>query len=228
MTAGIALKNLESANSSSSLKKLRIINCNFSTDALTSILNTTLSLEEFEMSSTITEVDIPRDNAPDSMEKWLACLTSAQHTLKKLVLEDNNVTFRPQAHVQLAPPLLFGEYICLKHLEIYYDYILGDGYQDHFLPNIFPPNLEVLKFLRRGWHSYPVNNWERLVKILGDRKYLLKLQKIVLKSGSSGPLKLASDLKAACKVRRVELLTDDIHLKPYFADNFYGEGGHFP
>lgn len=237
MYLGVPFTNLATHMSSSPLQKLRIINCDIDPRALASIINTASSIKEVEMWTTMTTVHQPRENAPFVIQDWATAMHSARHTLKKLVLEDIDINPHPADRRDYTrEPIFLGEFTTVTHLEIYCNDILpttSDNENENLnttvaASEIFPPNLETLKFLCRCYNTYSDKYWQTLAQILEDNYCLQKLRKIIVKTDWPHYFRFPTEFVAACDKRGIELVEDAAYLRPFFADNFYGEGGQFP
>lgn len=231
----------------SPLKRLRIINCDFTPSTVSAIIGIAKALEEFELSITLHNNDMPRLCEPKYLSEWVSCMAPARKTLK-LVLEDNysmmefshggSYVTHPSASLQ------FADLSSLSHLELYYDYVLGPNFKQSDLAKIFPSNLETLKFLRRDCRSYPrsrpvedhvkarfvVNapshtidlldgmSWDIFIGILEDIPYLSNLRRIILRS--EAPSIFARDLKRTCDTKGIVLLEDGVFWRTSPEDNF--------
>lgn len=158
---------------SSSLKTLRLIDCTLEPKHMRYATKVTKSLEELEIYTTSMGLLYVSQN-----DEWIESMSPAWHTLKKLVLDVDSPNNAPNL---VPPPLLFGKFTALKHLEVFCGHILNGGYNEtSYIPDLFPPNLETLVLLQRGYIFGSPSDWEKLAMILNDTRYLQSLKAIFI------------------------------------------------
>ncbi|KAK7954117.1 hypothetical protein PG996_015003 [Apiospora saccharicola] len=177
-----------------SLKKLRLIECDINDDALSDVLEFPEALEEFVMTQT-DEPEPALEESSDNFGDYIIALGSQGHSLKSLIIDSPTLSCRKALRMR--------EFTALKTLRMNWDYqLFGRSSKKPRLHSVgLPPELEVLELFNELGHDDEVT--ELLLYLLQTKSIVATTWKhFIVVEGEKG---VSQDVIDACKSQNLRL-----------------------